>query len=117
MLEFVVFLNCICIGVLTAAASGLSVLIKKTFKNNLLIDVALDFGIYLFGALGVFALSFKMYNGGFAVFEILGFLIGIVIAKNTCGNLFAKFFDMLYNSITKLTGKLSQTKLGKKLFK
>ena len=117
MLDFVVFLNCICIGVLTAALSGISVGVKKVFKHNLLICVALDFGIYLLGVLSVFALSVKMYDGVFAFFEIFGFLIGIFFTKNTCGNLFAKFFDMVYNSITKLTEKLSQTKVCGKLFK
>ena len=117
MLEFVVFLNCICIGILTFVLSEVSFIFKKLSKNNLIINIALDFSVYLFGGIFVMALCFKMYDGAFKPFEIMGFVLGIILAKNTFKNLFANFLNMLYNGIIKIAHRFSKTKIGERMCK
>lgn len=117
MLEWALFLNCTWVGIITGLAGDITVGIKKLFKNNIFINNAIDFCIYILGGLFVFYYALKLNNGIVAVYEWLGFLIGLVLEKITCKNLFAKSFDMLYNGNMKLAGTIKKTRLGLKLFK
>jgi len=117
MLFFIVFLNCVCAGIITAFFAELSLGIKMLFKNNTIVNVAIDFFVYFFGALCVMKLCFSLNDGIFSVFSFVGFGLGALLLKNTCENLFAKFFDVVYNGITKLLEKFKLTKVGSKLFK
>ncbi len=102
MNEFVLFLNCVCIGFFTSLVLGLSLIVKKALKNNTFVTFAIDFAIFLLGAMFVMGVCFKHYNGIFAFFEIFGFSLGVISTKKSCENLFAKIFDMVYNTFTKI---------------
>ena len=115
--SFIVFLNCACVGIFTGFASDLSYLIKKIFKNNYLIDRVVDFCVFFIGSSFIFVIANSMNNNIFALYEILGFFMGAIIEKISCKNLFAKFFDMIYNGFIKLILKLKTTKFGQKVFK
>ena len=112
-LAFLMFLNCICIGIITSLTSDICILIKKVFKNNFIICLTLDFIIYFLGVTFIFLLSAKMNYNIFAFYEILGFLIGIILEKISCSKIFANFFDLLYNKIIKIIKNFKITKVGK----
>ena len=116
-LPFVVFLNCICIGIITGFVSDLSYLCKRIFKNNFIINNVIDFCVFFVGATLIFMVANKMNNNIFALYELLGFVVGVILEKISCSNLFAKLFDMLYNNFTKLKNRIKQTKFGAKLAK
>ena len=97
MIEFVVFLNCICIGIITSLISGLTCFLYIITRKNIIVKSALDFCLYFLGGVVVFLYVLKNYFGKFSVFQIIGFLIGIMLCKNTLQNSFAKFYNMLYN--------------------
>ena len=116
-LSFIVFLNCACVGVFTGFASDLMYFIKMLFKNNHIVKAAIDFCVYFIGASFVFVIACNINNNIFSFYEIIGFVIGTLLQKISCGNLIAKFFDMLYNKFTKILARLKKSKLGSKIFK
>lgn len=116
-LPFVVFLNCICIGILTGFVSDLTYFVKRMFKNNFIINNAIDFFVFFIGATLIYIVSIRINDGIFAIYELLGFVSGVVLEKKSCSNLIAKLFDMLYNNFENLKNKIKQTKLGAKLTK
>ena len=115
MIEFVVFLSCACIGIVTGFVSALFYCVKKLFCNNKIISIAIDFGVYFIGGTLIFAYNGLVNYGSFEIYEILGFVGGIILSKNTFRNLFAKFFDMVYNKLIILIKKMQETKLGKRI--
>lgn len=117
MTEFVVFLNSLCIGVLTGIFSEVLYIIKKIFSNNTLVNFAVDFGVTLLGGLALFLYSAKNYYGIFAMFEVVAWIAGIALAKNTCKNLFANFVDMVYNNIIKIGHNFKRSWLGRRVCK
>ena len=115
--QFVVFLNCCCIGVFTGLTSDICYILKKIFRDNKIVSLVLEFCIYFVGSSFIFVLASNLNYDIFEVYEVIGFVLGVMLEKISCKNLFAKFFDMLYNGFTKLAGKIKMTKLGRKAFK
>ena len=115
--QFVVFLNCCCIGVFTGLTSDICYIFKKIFRDNKIVSLVLEFCIYFVGSSFIFVLASNLNYDIFEVYEVIGFVLGVMLEKFSCKNLFAKFFDMLYNSVTKLAGKIKMTKLGRKVIK
>ena len=116
-LTFVLFLNCASIGIITGFVSDISYFMKKMFKMNYIVNLIVDFCIFFIGASFIFVYSCEIINGVFALYEILAFVIGVSLEKISCSNLFAKFFDMVYNRIIRVKNKLKQTKFGKLIFR
>lgn len=116
-LNLIVFLNCICIGIITSFVNDLTYGIKIFCSKFIVLHLVLDFLIFFLGGTMVFVLANKMFFGVFAVFQILGFLIGVLVEKISCSNLVAKFFNIIYNKFTNLKEKLKQTKIGMKILK
>lgn len=117
MNEFVIFLNCVCVGFFTSIALGVSLIVKKILKNNLFVNFAVDFTIFLLGALAVTGLCFKNFYGIFAFFEIFGFSLGVITTRKSCENLFAKFLDMVYNTFTKIWSHLKSKRFFKRILR
>ena len=117
MLEFVVFLNCICIGIGTAIVNEFTIVVKRIFQNNKIVGCAVDFSVYFIGGTIVFLCSQHLNNGIFAFYDVIGYFVGLFLLKITCKNLFAKLVDLLYNSIVKFGKKIKVTKIGCKIFK
>jgi len=111
------FLNTVCVGIFTGVFSDLSYFFKKILKNNFIINNVIDFCIYFIGIVVVFIVANKLNNNIFAFYEIFGFLLGVFLEKISCANLFAKFFNMLYNNCAKVVLKLKFTRFGKRVFK
>ena len=114
-LELVVFLNCICIGILTSFVSDLVSPVKKILKNNMLIRFAIDFSVFLLGVVCVFVVLSDLYNNSFKLFEILGFVLGVILEKMSLSKMIAKTFDMIYNYCASIRNKLSKVKLLRKI--
>ena len=80
-IELVVFLNCVCVGIITGLLSDLSYILKKCFKQNIIINVALDFCVYLVGIIFIFLTITQMYDGILSIFEPIAFILGAIIEK------------------------------------
>ena len=116
-LEFVVFLNCVSVGIMTGLMSDLSYFIKKIFKQNLIINIVLDFCVYFIGMVFIFLTITKMHDGIFRIYDIVGFVFGVIIEKMSLSKLIAKFFDILYNKFTKVKRDLIRNEKFRELFK
>ena len=83
-IQFVVFLNCICVGILTGFISDLTYLMKKILKDNYIASIAIDFTVFFIGATFVFIIVSNMNDNSFAIFELFGFSIGVMLEKISC---------------------------------
>ena len=116
-IELVVFLNCVCVGIITGLLSDLSYILKKCFKQNIIINVALDFCVYLVGIIFIFLTITQMYDGILSIFEPIAFILGAIIEKMSLSKSIAKIFDMLYNSFAKLQKNLMKRAVVQKIIK
>ena len=104
-LEFVLFLNCICIGIIVAGFSSCTYILKRLFKFNLFIVIALDFLAYFTGGFLIFIMACKMINVKFYIFTLLGFLVGIILEKSSVSGVIKSIEEFIFNKLRSLKSK------------
>lgn len=81
--------------------------VRGVFNYNLILTIILDL---IWGTCATLLFGFTLityFNGIFKIYQILGFLIGLVIVKISLGNLVASLSQLVYNKIViKLQNKL-----------
>ena len=105
------------VGFLAGAFYGICRFIIGTFKNNIFIQIIVDF-LY---SIGVGFMFVKLNNhflyGEIRLYPIVLLLLGLFSERKTLGKLFAKLYLILYNVGRKSLEKFKKTQLGKILFK
>ena len=109
---FIMFVAGAIIGILYNFIN-LITLVKKHFIIQTTIDLLFSI---IFVTILILMINF-INLGEFRAFLTLGYLLGFILERIILGKLFAKGFQIMYTSITKLLKKLSNTKLGKVIFK
>lgn len=100
-------------GILLTVKKGLD----RLFKNNKVIVIITDIILFIIATL-LFLICINVFNyGEFRLYELLSFVVGIVLEQISLNKLVEKTLHLLYNLLCKLITKLKKTKIFGKVLK
>jgi hypothetical protein len=104
------------IGFLLGVFYGILNLVTS-FKKRLTLQIIIDliFSMTFFLSLIISINAVNM--GQFRLFLLIGYICGFFIERITLGKLFAKGFKKVYNLLTIICKRFSQSKVGRIIFK
>lgn len=96
-----VFLFTCLYGILAGVFFTLSGFIKRIFKRNIIAEILLDFfSCLIAGAVFIYCI-FTVNNGIIRLYEVLGFVAGILTELVSVGKVVDFLLDLIYNGIIK----------------
>ena len=117
LLQSKMFLVLLYFGIVCGILLTIKNMICNLFKQNKIALIASDI---LFCIASTFVFVFAKITfcyGQFRIFELIAFIIGILIQQFSLNKIVEKFLHLLYTLLERLFCKLKNTKFGKKIFK
>lgn len=117
LLQSKIFLCTVYFGIVCGVCLMAKKLIDNFFKNKKIVVLITDIFIF-FVATILFLICINLFNyGEFRLYELAGFVLGIVLEQISLNKIVEKTFSLIYNLITKLINKLKTTKIFSKVLK
>ncbi len=90
----------VCAGILSGVIYDLLYIFKVVTRHNVLVVNVIDFLCCIVSGFVFIYCIFKFEFGLFALFEVIGFVCGLVFEQIIIKNLFTSPFKWVYNKIT-----------------
>lgn len=117
LLQDQIFFCTIYFGIICGIFLTVKNIIDNVFKKNKYVLIITDIIIsIIFTAL--FLICINVFNyGQFRLFEVFGFMLGVIIEQISLNKIVEKFLKIIYNIFIKVFYKLKKTKIFQKIIK
>lgn len=117
LLQGKIFLCTLYFGLVCGIFLTAKKVVDNMFKKNKFAVMATDIIFFAIATI-LFLICINVFNfGEFRLYELIGFALGVWLEQISLNKIVEKFFNMVYNILTKIFKKLKQTKLFARVLK
>ena len=117
LLQGKIFLCTLYFGLVCGILLTIKKIVDRSLKNKKVIVIITDVLSFVLSTV-LFLICINLFNfGEIRLYEVVGFVTGIILQQISLDKLVEKFLQMLYNIIVKLFAKLKKSKIFGKVLK